>query len=400
MLKPSSKSTPCRIVFNSSANFHGHILNEYYAEGPQMLNNLLGILLRFREERYAIAGDIKKMYHSIKTTLPDQMTHLFPWRNLEMEKLPQEHAITVVNFGDRPSGAIAIAALHKTADLSIGSRGEACKVIKENSYVDDILASVENSSDVHRLISDIEMTLKLGGFQIKEWITNVNQTHEVAPGNNEFNEKTKSLSAEKVLGLDWQLENDKFHFKAKLNVSKKQRKLYSKPDLKRNEIPNDLPLCLTKRQILAQVNGIFDPFGLLSPFIVKAKILLRRLWGQDKKFGWDEAIPSQLMKEWITFFVELYEVEDIGFNRCVKPLNAVGDPILIIFSDGSGDIYGAVAYIRWDLGNGSYRTYLLTAKNRIAPLKVIDVVRLELCGAVVGKRLRMFICSLVKYTIY
>ena len=64
-----------------------------------MLNNLLGILLRFREERYAIAGDIKKMYHSIKTTLPDQMTHLFLWRNLKMEKLPQEHAITVVKFG-------------------------------------------------------------------------------------------------------------------------------------------------------------------------------------------------------------------------------------------------------------------------------------------------------------
>ena len=31
MLKPESKSIPCRIAFNSSANFHGHVLNEYYA---------------------------------------------------------------------------------------------------------------------------------------------------------------------------------------------------------------------------------------------------------------------------------------------------------------------------------------------------------------------------------
>ena len=45
VLKPESKSTPCRIVFNSSVNFQGHVLYEYYAKGPDMLNNLLGVLL-------------------------------------------------------------------------------------------------------------------------------------------------------------------------------------------------------------------------------------------------------------------------------------------------------------------------------------------------------------------
>lgn len=29
VLKPDSKSTPVRIVFNSSANYMGHVLNEY-----------------------------------------------------------------------------------------------------------------------------------------------------------------------------------------------------------------------------------------------------------------------------------------------------------------------------------------------------------------------------------
>ena len=38
VLKPESKSTPCRIVFKSSANFHGHVLNEYYAKGPDIMN--------------------------------------------------------------------------------------------------------------------------------------------------------------------------------------------------------------------------------------------------------------------------------------------------------------------------------------------------------------------------
>ena len=77
VLRPGSKSTPCRIVFNSSANFSGHVLNDYLAKGPNMLNNLLGVLLRFREEKIGIVGDISKMYHAINITAFDQMTHCF-----------------------------------------------------------------------------------------------------------------------------------------------------------------------------------------------------------------------------------------------------------------------------------------------------------------------------------
>ena len=39
VLKPDSKSTPVRIVFNSSANYMGHTLNKYWAKGPNLLNN-------------------------------------------------------------------------------------------------------------------------------------------------------------------------------------------------------------------------------------------------------------------------------------------------------------------------------------------------------------------------
>ena len=33
----------------------------------------------------------------------------------------------------------------------------------------------------------------------------------------------------------------------------------------------------------------------------------------------------------------------------------------------------------------------MASKNRIAPIKVVDIVHLEICGAVLSKRLRMFI---------
>ena len=34
VLKPDSKSAPVRIEFNSSANYMCHVLNEYWAKGP------------------------------------------------------------------------------------------------------------------------------------------------------------------------------------------------------------------------------------------------------------------------------------------------------------------------------------------------------------------------------
>ena len=47
ILKPESLSTPVRIVFNSSGNYKGHRLNDYCAKGPDILNELIGILIRF-----------------------------------------------------------------------------------------------------------------------------------------------------------------------------------------------------------------------------------------------------------------------------------------------------------------------------------------------------------------
>jgi len=55
-----SKSTPVHIVFNSSAVFQGHRLNDYWMKGPDLLNDLLGVVLRFRENDVAFIGDISK----------------------------------------------------------------------------------------------------------------------------------------------------------------------------------------------------------------------------------------------------------------------------------------------------------------------------------------------------
>ena len=107
LLRPESKSTPVRIVFNSSAVFQGHKLNDYWMKGPDLLNDLFGVVLRFRENQVAFMGDISKMYHRIRIPETDQHVHRFLWRNLQTHRKPDVYVKTVLTFGDKPAPAMA-----------------------------------------------------------------------------------------------------------------------------------------------------------------------------------------------------------------------------------------------------------------------------------------------------
>ena len=87
VIRGEKKSTPVRIVFNSSASFKGHCLNDYWYKGHDLLNNLFGVILRFRENAVAVCGDIAKMYHMVGIPPIDQHVHRFLWRSFETERV-------------------------------------------------------------------------------------------------------------------------------------------------------------------------------------------------------------------------------------------------------------------------------------------------------------------------
>ena len=100
-------------------------------------------------------------------------------------------------------------------------------------------------------------------------------------------------NSQKIRGLKWDPKNDEFRFEVHVNFSLKRGKLRTGPDHCLENIPSKVPVALTKRMVLSQVNGIYDPLCLASPFIVKAKILMIKLWnGNAKSLGWDDPIPA------------------------------------------------------------------------------------------------------------
>ena len=102
--RPDKKSTPLRIVFNPACQYQGVSLNSFLHKGPCLIGNLLGVLLRFREEPTAFVGDIAKVYIQIELLEEDTHVHRCLWRNLEFTKKPTIYAPQRVTFCYAESG--------------------------------------------------------------------------------------------------------------------------------------------------------------------------------------------------------------------------------------------------------------------------------------------------------
>ena len=162
---------------------------------------------------------------------------------------------------------------------------------------------------------------------------------------------------------------------------------------------------LTKRMVLSMVMAQYDPLGLVAPFLIRAKILLRRLYG-PVQLDWDDQLPSDETKAWTQFMRDMMKMEPITFRRSARPAGAVGDPWLIGFCDGSLSAFGITIYLMWKfrrcldgsadgpssgLADGppavKRKVTLLIAKSRVAPVHGTTVPRMELQALTVLSRM-------------
>jgi hypothetical protein len=62
VVRPERASTKVRIVFDGSAPYEGKSLNTEALPGSKLQSNAFDILVKFRKETVALAGDISQMY--------------------------------------------------------------------------------------------------------------------------------------------------------------------------------------------------------------------------------------------------------------------------------------------------------------------------------------------------
>ena len=110
---------------------------------------------------------------------------------------------------------------------------------------------------------------------------------------------------------------------------------------------------------------VYDSLGIVGPFTFQAKVYLREIWTAE--LDWDEVMNKNLERRWLTFLSQMQNSSELKYDKCLRPLDAEGKPSLILFSDGSDKAFGAVAYARWELRDGSYWSKLIMANHKLRP---------------------------------
>ncbi|XP_063747648.1 uncharacterized protein LOC134869709, partial [Eleginops maclovinus] len=200
----------------------------------------------------------------------------------------------------------------------------------------------------------------------------------------------------KALGIGYVVEEDKLYLMASINFSRRRGKMRTGQDLLMEEVRSNTPDPLTRRLLLSQVAGLYDPIGLVTPLKQKGAILVRKAFqetasGNLAQNTWDKPLSEGLREEAIKLFEEYAQLGQVKFQRSLTPRGWKGKPWAITFSDGSDKSYGAVLYLRWETDEG-IDIRLLESKAKLTPLdQKGDAVKAEVCGAVFAARLRKYV---------
>ena len=83
----SNKADWVRVVFDASVKYNDTCLNQNLLLGPELLNNLGSVLIRFRQGKYAVMVGTEKMFHQIFVSANYTDALRFLWRESPDEVL-------------------------------------------------------------------------------------------------------------------------------------------------------------------------------------------------------------------------------------------------------------------------------------------------------------------------
>ena len=174
---------------------------------PDYLNKLIGILLRFRRELYAVISDIKQMYHQIKVAQNDQDTLRFVWRDKTDKKIV-DHMMKVHILGKIDSPCIANWVIKRIAsDQSSQYENEIIETIKQNFYMDDYLDCFQSQEK-----AKVIKILSTGGFRLTKWLSNSKHILKTLPPAERSpkvaNLDLNDIPIERALGIIWDPQGD------------------------------------------------------------------------------------------------------------------------------------------------------------------------------------------------
>ena len=370
------KPESIRVVFDCAAKIGGMSLNDLLLPGPDINNQLMGVLLRFRCGRYAYSADIETMFYQVKVPKEqrDYLRFLW-WQDGDINKNIIELRMTSHPFGACSSPSIANFALKRAvADHGHRFSADARMTVESCFYVDDCMRSDDDLDSLVISGKEVKQLCSSVGFNLTKYTSHDIRFLKEMP----INDLSKSMPSYmqgdsvivKALGLKWELESDT------LGVS-----------IRGCGVP------VTKRDLLSLIAGVYDPLGILGPLILEGRLIMQELCRLG--FKWDSPIEASLKKRIQKWICKLVLHRNQTIDRCFKS-HAEKDIKSLqwhFFSDASLLGYGAVVYLRIVDNNDEVHCRFVMGKCRVAPLKAVSVPRLELIAATLSVKMKEVLTS-------
>ena len=363
-----AKPDKVRVVFDYTARSQGLSLNDLAYQGPNLTTLLSDVLLNYRLYPYVISGDVQAMYNQVKLPVEDRDMMRFLWNGKVYRTTPHW-------FGGIWCASNAVYALRRVtqyADLHLNN--DAISAICTGVYVDDLLLSYSCPNKAISVWKEVKEGLARRGFNVTKFVTNHPPLLASIP-EIERAKEVKILSEQsitKTLGMRWNVAHDILFYA-----------FPSPPDE------------TTRRSMLSTNSSIFDPLGLLSPWLIYGKALLQEV--TKLKVGWDESVHPEVAVKWIRWLTSLHRM-DFHIPRCIKPGEAV-DVELHVCSDASTIAYGTCAYLRVTDPEGGVCVTLVMSKCKIMPVRALTIPRAELQAAVIASNIGNYLMNVLKVDI-
>ena len=342
------KPDKVRRVCNAASKFRGYSLNDMLLAGPDLLASLMGILARFREQKYALSADIEEMFLQVEVKPEDRQFLRFLWFDERHRVVTYPYNRHI--FGAKSSPTCANLALQRCALDNASGSERASYIACLNFYMDDLLVSLSSQQEAAELKTELTPLLAKGGFKLTKWVTNFEE--------NEVHDKALT-----ILGLEWNNKND---------TLKVYRGVEFEPESR-----------WTQRKVLLVVSSVFDPLGFLASFVIRGRIILKGIW-QTKGQQWDSYLNNQF-SNWVA---ELNSGEAFDVQRWYQTSSESVRNELHVFGDASEDAFCAVAYVVTEDVNQDRKVSFIMGKTRVAPVKHHTIPKLELMAAITGNRLK------------
>lgn len=359
VLRPDKTTSQIRIVFDGSAHEPDRLpLNDCIYKGVNSWNSL-NLLLRFRFGKTAIAADIEKAFLTIKVDPSDRDALRFWWINENNE--PIAYRFTSVPFGTSASPFLLYAVMEKHLSNNLEKYPFTVSLIRNNFYVDDLLLAVENLSieQVEQLKQETVTIFSSASMNVRKWRSN-NPTldHLWSPG---------APDSSKTLGHHWNIPEDMLSLETNLCIESTNSRI-------------------TKRIFSSILASVYDPMGLIAPFVVQLRLFLRKLWKAE--LDWDDTLPQELHDEALTLINDVHLVKKFTVKRNV----ITGSPAtLLLYCDASKHAVGVAAYTMTETS-----TELIFAKSQLA--RDTTMPELELDALLMSAEVANYLCKLADLT--